>query len=130
VFPVSADGSLGPTTTHFSHTGSGANKERQEKPHVHCTFISPDNKWLYVPDLGIDKVMIYAFDAATGKLSQGSQPFAQSQPGAGPRHITFHPNGKFAYVIQELAGQVLVYQYQNGQLKLLQKTSTIPRGQK
>jgi 6-phosphogluconolactonase len=74
--------------------------------------------------------MIYAFDAATGKLSQGSQPFAQSEPGAGPRHITFHPNGKFAYVIQELAGQVLVYQYQNGQLKLLQKTSTIPRGQK
>jgi len=130
VYPVSADGSLGAATTHIEHTGSGANKERQAKPHVHCTFISPDNKWLYVPDLGIDKVMIYAFDAATGKLTPGSQAFAQSQPGGGPRHITFHPNGKFAYVIEELSGKVVVYQYLKGQLKLLQSTSTLPRGQK
>lgn len=130
VFPVSADGSLGAATTHITHTGSGANKERQEKPHVHCTFISPDNKWLYVPDLGIDKVMIYAFDAITGKLTPGSPPFAQSQPGSGPRHITFHPTGKFAYVVEELSGQVVAYQYQQGQLKLLQRTSTTPRGQK
>jgi 6-phosphogluconolactonase len=130
VLPVSADGSLGAATTHIAHTGSGANKKRQDKPHVHCTFISPDNKWLYVPDLGIDKVMIYGFDAATGKLTPGSQAFAKSEPGGGPRHITFHPNGKFAYVIEELSGQVVVYQYQKGQLKLLQRTSTLPRGEK
>ncbi len=130
VFPVTAEGSLGAATTHIAHTGSGANKDRQENPHVHCTFISPDNKWLYVPDLGIDKVMIYAFDATTGKLTAGSRPFAQSQPGGGPRHITFHPTGKFAYVIEELSGQVVAYQYQKGGLKLLQRTSTIPRGQK
>ncbi len=129
VFPVNADGSLGAASTHIAHTGSGANKERQEKPHVHCTFVSPDNKWLYVPDLGTDKVMIYAFDAATGKLTPGSQPFAKSQPGAGPRHISFHPNGKFVYVIEELAGRVVAYQYQRGKLKLLQRTSTVPRGQ-
>ena len=130
VLPVNADGSLGAATTHISHTGSGPNKDRQEKPHVHCTLISPDNKWLFVPDLGIDKVMIYAFDAATGKLTPAAQPFAASTPGAGPRHFTFHPNGKYAYLIEELTGHVVVYQYQNGKLKQVQRTSTLPRGQK
>jgi 6-phosphogluconolactonase len=130
VLPVNADGSLGAATTHITHDGSGPNKERQEKPHVHCTKISPDNKWLYVPDLGIDKVMIYAFDEATGKLTPGSQAFAKSQPGAGPRHITFHPNGKYAYLVEELTGNVVVYQYQNGQLKLWQRISSLPQGQK
>lgn len=130
VFPVNADGSLGLASTHIAHSGSGAIKERQEKPHVHCTFVSPDNKFLFVPDLGIDKVMIYAFDAATGKLTPAPQAFARSQPGSGPRHITFHPNGKFAYVIEELAGQVSAYAYKNGQLKFLQRTSSTPRGQK
>jgi 6-phosphogluconolactonase len=130
VLPVNADGSLGAATTHITHTGSGPNKERQEKPHVHCTKISPDNKWLYVPDLGIDKVMIYAFDETTGKLTPGSQAFAKSQPGAGPRHITFHPNGKYAYLVEELTGHVVVYQLQNGQLKLWQRTSSLPQGQK
>jgi 6-phosphogluconolactonase len=130
VLPVNADGSLGEATSHIKHTGSGANKERQEKPHVHCTIISPDNKWLYVPDLGIDKVMIYAFDASTGKLSPGTQEFAPSQPGAGPRHLTFHPNGKYAYLIEELTGHVVTYKMENGQLKLWQRTSSLPSGQK
>ena len=130
VYAVNADGSLGTVSTHINHSGSGKVKGRQDSPHVHCTFVSPDNKWLYVPDLGIDKVMIYAFDAATGKLTPASPAFAQSQPGGGPRHITFHPNGKFAYVVEELAGQVLAFQYQKGQLKLLQRISTTPRGQK
>ncbi len=129
VLPVDADGSLGEATSHITHSGSGANKERQEKPHVHCTIISPDNKWLYVPDLGIDKVMIYAFDAATGKLTPGTQEFAPSQPGAGPRHLTFHPNGKYAYLIEELTGNVVTYKMENGQLKLWQRTSSLPRGQ-
>jgi 6-phosphogluconolactonase len=129
VLPVNADGSLGAPATHITHTGSGPNKDRQEKPHVHCTKISPDNKWLYVPDLGIDKVMIYAFDETTGKLTPGTQPFAPSQPGAGPRHITFHPNGKYVYLIEELTGHVVTYQYQNGQLKLHQRTSSLPMGQ-
>ena len=82
------------------------------------------------PILGIDKVMIYSFDADHGKINSScKQPFAQSQPGAGPRHFTFHPNGKYAYLVEELAGHVVVYQMQNGQLKLLQRTSTLPRGQ-
>ncbi len=130
VLPVNADGSLGAATTQIKHTGSGKNKDRQEKPHVHCTKISPDNKWLFVPDLGIDKVMIYAFDATTGKLTPAPQPFAATEPGAGPRHLTFHPNQKFAYLIEELTGHVVVYEYQNGALKQVQRTSTLPLGKK
>lgn len=128
VLPVNADGSLGEATTVIRHEGSGKNPKRQEKPHVHCTIISPDNKWLYVPDLGIDKVMIYSFDENAGKLKPGKQPFAASTAGAGPRHFTFHPNGKFAYLVEELTGHVVVYQMMNGQLKSLQRTSTLPRG--
>ncbi|HET9434554.1 MAG TPA: beta-propeller fold lactonase family protein, partial [Chitinophagaceae bacterium] len=80
------------------------------------------------PDLGIDKVMIYSFDEKTGKLAAAEQQFAASTPGAGPRHFTFHPNGKFAYLVEELTGHVVAYQMSNGQLKLLQRTSTLPRG--
>ena len=128
VLPVRADGSLGEATSVIKHEGSGSNPKRQEKPHVHCTIISPDNKWLYVPDLGIDKVMIYSFDENTGKLTPARQPFAASTAGAGPRHLTFHPNGKFAYLVEELTGHVVVYQIVNGQLQLLQRTSTLPNG--
>lgn len=130
VLPVHADGSLGEVSTHIQDTGSGPNKERQEKPHVHCTVLSPDNHWLYVPDLGIDKVMIYAFDAATGKLTPAPQPSAPTVPGMGPRHITFHPNGRFAYLVTELSGTVMTYQYKNGELKEVQQISTTPEGLK
>ncbi len=128
--PVNPDGTLGISAIVVKHSGSGKNPQRQEKPHVHCTIVSPDNKWLYVPDLGIDKVMIYSFDVATGKLTAAKQPFAASTPGAGPRHLTFHPNGKYAYLVEELTGHVVVFQMQNGQLKSLQRISTLPQGQK
>ena len=130
VLPVKEDGSLGQASSHLQHTGSGKDMKRQDKPHVHCTVISPDNKWLYVPDLGIDKVMIYSFDATTGKLGTADPAFAAAEPGDGPRHITFHPSGKYAYLITELTGAVIAYQFENGKLKQLQRISTIPAGQK
>lgn len=130
VIPVNADGSLGKPTTHIQHSGSSVNKDRQDKPHVHCTFVSPDNKWLFVPDLGIDKVMIYAFNAKTGALTPAEPAFVAPQAGAGPRHITFHPNSKFAYLITELTGQVIAFSYNNGKLTELQTISTVPDGQK
>jgi 6-phosphogluconolactonase len=130
VFPIKEDGSLGEATTTIKHSGSGADKQRQEKPHVHCTIISPDNKFLFVPDLGIDKVMIYAFNAKTGKLTPAPQPFVKTKPGAGPRHLTFHPNGKFAYLIEELSGQVIAYSYKNGKLTQVQQTASTARGSK
>ena len=128
VLPVNSDGSLGLATTIIQHTGTGVNKDRQTKPHVHCTLFSADNKFLFVPDLGIDKVMIYAFDETTGKLKPADQPFARSADGAGPRHFCFHPSSKYAYLIEELSGTVVVYDYSDGKLQNKQRISTMPVG--
>ncbi len=126
ILPVEANGNLGAATTIIKHEGAGPNKARQSSPHVHCTFFSPDNKFLFVPDLGIDKVMIYAFDENTGKLTTAKQPFAASEAGAGPRHICFDSTSKFAYLIEELSGTVVTYKYKNGKLKFKQRISTMP----
>jgi len=126
VLPVNADGRLGATTTIIQHSGSGKDAARQKAPHVHCTKISDDNRWLFVPDLGIDKVMIYSFDAETGKLTPAQEPFAESMPGSGPRHFTFHPNKKYAYLVEELSGTVSVFEYNDGMLKNIQRISTMP----
>lgn len=123
--PVMANGTLGTPTT-IQHTGSGPNKERQEKPHVHSTVFSPDDKFLFVSDLGIDKIMIYSFNAGSGKPEPAKVPFMATQPGTGPRHFVFHPNGKYAYLVEEMGGQVVAYKYNNGQLTLLQQVSTLP----
>ena len=125
VLPVSASGELGNATTTIQHKGSGVNKERQEKPHVHCTIFSQDDKWLFVPDLGIDKVMIYAFDSKTGKLKPAPQPYVKIKDGGGPRHLTFHPNNQYAYLMEEMGGAVDVFQYSNGKLKPIQHIASV-----
>ena len=127
VYPVNADGGLGIATT-IQHYGAGKNEERQKGPHTHGAIISADNRWLFVTDLGIDKIMIYAFDAVTGKLTPATTPFSQSEPGSGPRLFTFHPNKKFAYVIEELTGTVVTYKYKNGKLETKQRISTLAQG--
>lgn len=127
VLPVDATGNIGVATTTIRHEGSGINKNRQEKPHVHCTYISDDNKWLFVPDLGIDKVMIYAFDAANGSLNTGEQSFIKINDGGGPRHITFHPNKKHAYVIEEMGGAVDVFNYNNGKFDAVQRIGSVQK---
>ena len=128
VLPVQVDGSLGAATTTIQHEGSGPNLQRQNKPHVHCTLFSTDNRFLFVPDLGIDKVMIYAFDETSGKLTPAKQPFAQSIAGAGPRHLCFHPTNKYAYLMEEMSGTVVVFKYKNGALKNIQRISSMPVG--
>ncbi|MDX2048040.1 MAG: lactonase family protein [Chitinophagaceae bacterium] len=127
ILPVKEDGSLGEAITVMQHTGSGVNKSRQEKPHVHATVFSKDNRFLFVPDLGTDKVMIYAFDEKTGKLAEAKQPFAKSKDGSGPRHIDFHPNNKYAYLMEEMSGTVVVYAHGNGKLTPLQRISSLPK---
>jgi 6-phosphogluconolactonase len=124
VLPVNTDGGLGVATT-IQHYGAGKNVERQKGPHVHGAIISEDNRWLFVTDLGIDKVMIYSFDAATGKLTPAKQPFAETIAGSGPRLFTFHPNNKYAYVVEELSGTVVAYKYNKGKLKRIQRFSTM-----
>ncbi len=128
ILPVQAGGGLGAASTNIQHEGSGPNKARQASPHVHCTFFSPDNRFLFVPDLGIDKVMMYAFDENTGKLTAAKQPFAASNPGAGPRHICFDPTNTFAYLVEEMSGTVVAYKYKNGKLKPVQRISSMPAG--
>lgn len=129
-FPVKSDGSLGEAASFFQHSGSSADPERQKGPNAHCFVISPDGKHALACDLGIDKVMIYTLDAATAKLApHATQPFAKLTPGSGPRHLTFHPNGKLAYVINELANTITVFDWNaaGGTLKEKQTIATLPK---
>ncbi len=130
VLPILADGSLGASVTKINHTGSGPDKNRQKKPHVHATVLSPDNRFLFVPDLGTDQIMIYHFNEKTGKLKAAKQPFAKTKPASGPRHFTFHPSGKFAYIMEELSGSVTAFRYtsKSGRLKAFQNISSVPAG--
>ena len=130
VLPILADGSLGASVEKINHTGSGPDKNRQEKPHVHATVLSPDNRFLFVPDLGTDQIMIYHFNEKTGKLKAAKQPFAKTKPASGPRHFTFHPSGKFAYIMEELSGSVTAFRYRSksGGLKAIQNISSVPAG--
>ena len=128
VIPVNTNGGLDPALQVMQHEGSSVVAGRQEEPHVHATFIGKDNKTLYVPDLGIDRVMIYNFDSKKGKLKPAPVPFVSTEPGAGPRHIDIHPNGKYAYLMEELTGAVSVYRIEkNGYLSLIQNISGLPR---
>ena len=126
VFPINTNGSLGAPTATIAHEGSGPNKERQEKAHVHSTVIAPDNHYVFVSDLGMDKIMAYSFNPATGKVKAASPAFAEAAPGSGPRHLIFHPSGKYAYLMEELSGQVVAFRYTNGSLKQLQSISSVP----
>lgn len=127
VFPVKSDGSLDSASTHIRHQGSGPDKKRQASPHVHCTRISPDNRFLYVPDLGVDKVYCYAFDSVKGTLRPAAQPYISSAPGEGPRHITFDPKGQFAYLLTEMTSKIHAYQYNNGHLTAIQTILGLPQ---
>jgi 6-phosphogluconolactonase len=128
-FPVREDGSLGEAAGFVQHSGSGVDKERQEGPHAHWIGTSPDNRFALVADLGLDEVLIYRFDAANGKLTANNPPFAKANPGAGPRHFAFHPNGKFAYLLTEMESAVTAFSYNagKGSLSALQTISTLRR---
>jgi 6-phosphogluconolactonase len=127
VLPVGADGRIGEPTCVLQDTGKGPNPNRQEGPHAHCVALSPDNRFAFVCDLGIDKVMIYKLDAERGKLIPNDPPFVQLKPGVGPRHIVFSPNGRFAYVICELASSISAFAYddQRGAFTELQTLSSL-----
>jgi 6-phosphogluconolactonase len=121
--PINADRSLSSTIQTFQHEGSGA-LSNQEKAHVHAAVLSKDNRYLFVPDLGTDKVNIYAVDVTKPKpLSIAEQASVSVAAGGGPRHFTFDPSEKYAYLIQEMSGIVTVYDYTNGKLREKQTVS-------
>lgn len=126
ILPIEKDGSLGAPTQTIKHEGKSVNASRQEKPHVHSVNIAPNNTDVFVPDLGIDKIVTYKLDAKTGQLSAGTPAATKTADGAGPRHFTIHPNGKWAYVIQELNATVTAYNYAKGGLTEIQTISTLP----
>jgi len=128
IYQVNKDGSLGNATDSVQHEGSSVNTDRQGSPHVHSTVLSKSNKTLYVADLGMDKVMIYKFDNKKGKLTAAANPFVMTEAGSGPRHLDIHPNGKYAYLVEELTGNVSVYQVDKKEnLILIQDISGLPR---
>lgn len=127
LFPINKDGSLKPFAQLIQDSGSSVNKDRQEKAHVHETVFSPDYKYLFTPDLGMDKVMIYKFNAsAVTPLEASTPPVVETPPGSGPRHITFHPNKKFAYLVTELSGFVIAYSYTDGKFTEIQAVAAHP----
>ena len=128
VLPVKANGSLDSASQVIQHEGSSVVEGRQDEAHVHATFLSPDNKTLYVPDLGMDKLMIYKFDNKKGRLSEADMPYIITEPGSGPRHFDIHPNKKFGYLMQELTGIVTVFEiFKDGSMESIQDISGLPR---
>lgn len=128
VFGIGKRGRLLGPIQRIEHSGKSIVASRQSAPHVHAAVVSPDGDYLLVPDLGIDKIMIYRIDRKTGLLSPAPIPSMPVHAGAGPRHLAFHPSGKFLYLTEELSGTVGVFSYDRGTLKLMQSISTVPEG--
>jgi len=128
VLPRYNDGSLGPATDIVQHTGSSINAQRQEAPHAHSVNLNPVGNYIYAVDLGIDKVMIYQLDTVNGKLRHNEPAFFKAAAGSGPRHLAFHPNGKFVFIINELNSTITccVCDTLTGALTEIHTVSTLP----
>lgn len=129
VFPVQSDGRVGEATAFVQHAGSGADRERQEGPHGHWIETTPDNRFAIAVDLGLDELLVYRFDPKKGTLTPNNPPYAKLDPGAGPRHLAFHPNGKYAYVVNELQSTITAFDYdaRRGVLTKQKTVSTLPK---
>lgn len=129
-FPVQPDGRIGEPSTFVQHRGSSVNKERQEGPHAHWIETTPDNRFAIAVDLGLDELLVYHFDASKGFVTPNDPPYASLDPGAGPRHLAFHPDGKFAYVVDELQSSITSFTYDasRGALQKLATVTTLPKG--
>jgi len=130
VLPIQPDGTLGNATSVDQHYGKGANPTRQTEPHAHGVAISPDNTHVLVAEHGIDQVMSYRFDATRGTLTAATPPSIKVTPGQAPRHVVFHPNGRTAYVVNELNGTLSTFAFSgaDGTLSELQTVRTTPEG--
>lgn len=125
VYPVSENGMIQPAVQNFQFSEGSVNPDRQDRSHIHSTVFSPDFSYVFLPDLGADKIRTYEFDTEKDKpLKIADISFTQAVVGSGPRHFTFHPNRKFAYCIEEMGGAVSVYSYENGKLTPVQRIFT------
>ena len=107
IYPINNDGSVGPEMHNIQHRGNSQNSLRQEMPHVHFVGISGNNEKMFVADLGIDKIMIYALEGEAG-LCVSLISYIRMPGGSGPRHLAFHPDGKFLFVLAELTAEIFL----------------------
>jgi 6-phosphogluconolactonase len=126
LFGITEDGKIGDKLDVQQHEGSSLHPERQVRPHPHSSFFSPDGRFILVPDLGLDRIITYSVDEAEGKLVRHSE--GVLHPGAGPRHLAFHPNGKHVYVINEVDSTITSFAFdaEKGQLTFSETVSTLP----
>lgn len=127
-FPVLQDGRLGPASAFVQHTGHGTNPRRQQSPHAHCIRVDHNQRYAIAADLGLDQLLVYRFDSATGSLTPNRPPFAEVKPASGPRHFTFDPSGRFLYLVNEMASTIDAFSYDGdkGTLRPMQTISTLP----
>ncbi len=130
VLPVFDDGSLGEVSHHIQHEGSSVDPVRQAGPHAHSVTLDPADRFAFVPDLGMDRLLVYRFDPERGMLEPHAVPWVNLKPGAGPRHLAFHPDGRLAFLINELDSTLVVASYdgQKGTFEVRQTVSTLPEG--
>ena len=129
VLPITADGNLTVASSSIQHHGSSIDKQRQEGPHAHSINLDPANKFAFAADLGLDKVLIYQFEGAKGSLTANDSPTGLLAPGSGPRHLAFHPSGKYVFVNNEMTSTVTSFAYDpvRGSLTEIHTLSTLPQ---
>ena len=127
-YSISADGKLSEPASFIQHEGSSVDPKRQTGPHAHSVNFSPDNRFAFACDLGLDKVLIYKVDPASGKLTPNEPAFTKTPAGGGPRHLAFHPSGKFVFVNNEMAMTETVFAYDTatGAMTEIETVSTLP----
>jgi 6-phosphogluconolactonase len=130
VFALKVDGSLGEQTAFVQHEGSSVHPQRQNKPYAHWFRTDPANRFGLVADLGTDQIVVYRFDPETGRLTPNDPPAAKVNGGSGPRHLAFHPNGRWLYAVQELSNEVIAFNWdgKNGALTQFQAVKTLREG--
>ncbi len=126
ILPIGEDGKLAPASSTIQHEGSSVNPARQKGPHAHSIYFDKTNKYVVSADLGLDKVLVYKF--AAGKLTPNDPPSVSAKPGAGPRHFAFHPDGKHAFVINEMDSTLTSFSWDEakGTLTTIETLSTLP----
>ncbi len=129
VFPRMPDGKLGDASAVVQHTGHGPNPQRQEGPHAHQIEVTNDDRFAIASDLGLDELLVYRFDSEIGTVTPNNPPFARVDPGAGPRHFAFTPDGKFVYALAEMGSTITVFAFDSskGVLQKLQTVSSLPK---
>ncbi len=129
VWALESDGSLGERTAFVQHTGSSVNPQRQSHAYAHSIRVDPTNRFVLSADLGLDKLFVYKFNVKDGSLTANDPPFAKAAPGSGPRHVVFHPNGRWVYLITEMGNTIMLFNWdtQRGALSEVQTVGTLPK---